>query len=183
MKYLCDPHIIPTLVPGDVSHIYSYAKIISEYTNWLHVDIDDGHFESEVSWPYRDPSQRQELQTCNIGASVPPRVSLEAHLMILNPRGLGEALARAGFTRLAIHREVFDDDKQALETLVALRAAGAAEVGLALKIDTPLSSVENLVESCDFIHLMSIAHIGSQGQGFDERALSRVEELHASHPA
>ena len=182
MKYLCDPHIIPTLVPGDSSHISSYAKVVSEYTNWLHVDIDDGHFESEVSWPYRDPLQWQELETWSVAASVPQGVSLEAHLMTLHPQALGERLARAGFKRLAVHREVFEDDKSALVAIAALRAAGASEVGLALKIDTPLSSVEQLVESCDFIHLMSIAHIGSQGQGFDERALSRVEELHASYP-
>jgi ribulose-phosphate 3-epimerase len=182
MKYLCDPQIIPSVVPRDLTHIESYAAVVAGYTNWLHVDIDDGQFESETTWPFRQPLQLQELDTFQQAAHIPAGLSLDVHLMAFTQNELGEKFARAGFKRLTVHREAFDDDGSIRRSLSSYRDAGAQEVGLALKIDTPISSIEELVDACDFIHLMSIADIGLQGKAFDERALSRVEELHAMYP-
>ncbi|MEK7093163.1 MAG: hypothetical protein AAB927_01630, partial [Patescibacteria group bacterium] len=182
MKYLCDPQIIPSVVPLDVAHIESYGTLVAGYAKWLHVDIDDGRFESETTWPFRQPLQLQELDTFPSAANLPAGLSLEAHLMAYATIELGEKFAHAGFKRLTVHREAFDDDDSLRAALSAYRAAGAQEVGLALKIDTPLSSIEEIIDACDFIHLMSIADIGLQGRAFDERALSRVEELHAMYP-
>ncbi len=182
MKYLCDPHVIPTVVPRDIGQIESYAAFVAEYADWLHVDIDDGQFEFETTWPFRQPLQLEELDRFQSMVSIPEKLSLEVHLMTLNPGDLGERFARAGFKRITAHREAFADDEAARGALVAYRAAGAQEAGLAFKIDTPLSVISNVIEVCDFVHLMSIADIGSQGQAFDERALSRVEELHAEYP-
>ena len=182
MKYLCDPHVIPTVVPRDIGQIESYAAFVAEYADWLHVDIDDGEFEMETTWPFRQPLQLEELDRFQSAVSVPKKISLEVHLMTLNPKELGERFARAGFRRITAHREAFTDDDSAREAMDAYRAAGAEEAGLAYKITTPLSAISSLVAACDFVHLMSIANIGSQGQAFDERALSRIEELHAEHP-
>lgn len=102
--------------------------------------------------------------------------------MTAEPRELGEALIRAGARRVLAHVEAFTSVEDARTTLAAWRSAGAQEVGLALKIDTPLKAISELADTCDVVQLMSIAEIGAQGKPFDERALSRVEELHAQFP-
>jgi ribulose-phosphate 3-epimerase len=182
MKYLCDPHIIPTVVPRSLAEIESYARSVAEYADTLHVDVGDGRFQPTVTWPFLNPGQLEELDAFTERTQLPLGLSLDAHIMAEDARSLGERLARAGFHRIAVHLEAFQQPDEARFALDALRVAGCAEAGLALKIETPLTAIEGLVGGCDFVHLMSIAIIGSQGYAFDERALSRVEELHAAHP-
>ncbi len=182
MKYLCDPEIIPTIVPHNLAQILTSAPQIADYSTWLHIDIDDGKFETAVTWPLEEPSQLDELSTIRTENALPETLSLEAHLMVNDPHTIGERFARAGFNRIIAHIEAFSSPEAVHAALSAFRAAGAREVGLALKIETPVSSVDEFAGECDVIQLMSIAVIGSQGQAFEDRVLARVEELHANHP-
>lgn len=182
MRYLCDPHIIPTVVPRDLAEIQNYARTVADYATALHIDVGDGTFVSNTTWPLAAPSQAGELDTFKEIAALPQNLALDVHIMAEDARSLGERFARAGFRRITVHLEAFEKPDDARAALDSFRALGATEAGLALKIETPISAVEGLVESCDFVHLMSIAIIGSQGYAFDERALSRVEEMHAAHP-
>jgi len=178
MKYLCDPHVIPTVVPRDLDHLLSYAAFVATFSDSLHVDIDDGQFAPSTTWPLSDPQQLAELDTL----SLPPQLAYEAHLMTANPADLGVRFAHAGFSRIVMHREPFGTPAEARAALDECRAAGAREAGLALLLETPLSLLEEVAPACDFVHLLSVARIGEQGQPFDESTLSRVEELHALYP-
>ena len=170
MRYLCDPQVIPAVVPYEFSDVAARAEQFSSFAQWLHVDITDGHFTPDKNWPLA-------------GMTVlPSGLQYEAHLMTAEPQKIGEAMIRAGAMRLLAHREAFLDDESARATLVAWREAGAREAGLALLIDTPLAVLDPVIDVCDFVQLMSIARVGHQGEEFDDRALMRVEELHAKYP-
>lgn len=180
MKYLCDPHILPTnTCPPDFAELSRRSAEFAEYAPEIQLDIADGSFAPVVSWPHA-PNQWTELQNARL-----PHVEsmrYEAHLMVENPVEIGELLAKAGCVRIIPHVEVFQDIDAARTAFSRWRDAGAQEIGVALLIDTPLEAIEPLVADCDVVQLMSIAKIGMQGQPFDERALSRVEELHAMYP-
>jgi len=103
--------------------------------------------------------------------------------MVSEPFVIGRRFARAGVGRVTMHREAFGSAERAAEALHSLKEEGVREVGIALKLDTPLSALNGCVEACDYVHLMSVADIGSQGEPFDDRVLSRVEELHAQYPS
>src|SRR3989338_4143296 len=183
MKCLCDPQIIPTVVPQDVADIELYATRCSDFSTWLHVDIADGAFAQNTTWPFVDPFQKQELESLKGSTPrIPQSMSLEAHLMVAEPTELGEQLARVGFTRISGHIEAFESAEHARVALDAWRSAGTKEAGIAMKIGTPLAVLENVTDVCDFIHVMSIQEIGEQGHAFDERILSHVEEIHALYP-
>lgn len=182
MKYLCDPQIIATIVPHDIAQLSARASEIAQYSTWLHVDIDDGRFVNGITWPFENVSDLVQLDTFGGSGAMPPTLNLEAHLMVSDAHTTGERFARAGFKRILAHIESFENPEAAHAALEAFRTAGASEVGLVLKIDTPLSTIEELADECDVIQLMSIATIGSQGQAFEDRVLAHVEELHANHP-
>ncbi len=182
VKYLCDPEVIPTVVPGDIGSIASYAAQCAAFASWLHVDIADGTFAPNTTWPFALPGQESELGNFRALIEMPPQLNLEAHLMVSDPLSLGESLARAGFARITAHREAFMDASEARGALDVWRRAGAREAGLGLKLHTPLEDIEALVEQCDFVLLMSIGEIGVQGKPFDESVISRIEELHARYP-
>ncbi len=171
MKYLCDPHIIPAVVPRDAADIETRAEVSSKFAQWLHVDICDGDFTPDNNWPLP-------------GLSKLPADTLayEAHIMASAPEPIGLAMLESGAQRLIVHREVFADLAEAERVCTSWRAAGAREIGCALLLDTPLSELDGMAHFVDFVQLMSIPRVGHQGEQFDEHVLSRVEELHAAYP-
>lgn len=173
MKYLCDPQIIPAVMPESLAQLIDSAARAAEYAQWLHVDVMDGEFAPNPQW--RDLGELE-------GRTLPDIVRCEVHLMTAAPRELGESFAKARAQRVMAHIEAFADAKEAATALRAWKEAGAVEAGLAIKLDTPLPMLKEAVEACDFLQVMSIAQIGFQGTPFDESAISRVEELHAMYP-
>lgn len=183
MKYLCDPHVLPAVMPGTFAELADFVAGASTYAQWIHLDVSDGAFAASVQWPLADAQQRAELDAiARKEAALPAGVLYEVHLMAKEPLDLGVAFARAGAARLMAHIEAFDTADAAREALSQWKAAGAQEVGVALLLGTPLTRIEAVADQCDFVQLMSIAEIGFQGRAFDDRALSRVEELHAMYP-
>lgn len=184
MKYLCDPNILPTnTCPSDFSELSRITKDMMGFAQKIQLDIADGDFAPVSSWPY-NADQWRELETMvESGKKLPyaDSIEYEAHLMVRKPLELGILLARAGCARIVYHAETLSGE-EAINAIAQWKAAGAKEVGVALLIDTPLDSIDDIAEHCDAVQLMSIARIGSQGQPFDERAVSRVEEIHAAHP-
>jgi ribulose-phosphate 3-epimerase len=176
MRYICDPHIIPSVVPADLSSIEAAVERAA-YAHALHIDIADGRFAQNSTWP----SSLGEIGGLRGITQRLARMAFTAHLMVQDPREIGLALIAAGVTNIVAHTESFAAPQAASQTLAAWRSAGAAEVGIALKIDTPLSVLEG-IEGYDVVQLMSIDKIGQQGEPFDDRILSRVEEFHAEHP-
>lgn len=170
-------------MPRDFAELGALAAQFAEFTDYIHLDVMDGDFAPNPRWPLTDDTQKQELAMLSRGElALPAGVSFEVHLMTRSPGELGTLFARAGATRVIAHIEAFESPDDALAALGAWKAAGAGEAGLSVKIDTPLRALEEVAAQCDVIQVMSIAEIGYQGKAFDERALSRVEELHAMYP-
>lgn len=160
--------IIPTVVPEKVGDVpatlarYPFAEV-------LHIDLADGTLAPNTTWL---PQTKGDL----------PKARYEAHLMVRDPLSLGIACARAGIRRLIAHIESFPHAERAGEIFTLWRSAGAEEIGCAVNLLTPLSMCDSYATLVDCMHVMTIEHIGEQGQPFDERALARVREVHARHP-
>ena len=183
MRYICDPHIIPAIMPQSLQELAAFSDTSAAYTTWLHLDVSDGKFSPSIQWPLMSDEQKAEFAAIVRGEhAFPAAPAIEVHLMTENPKELGELFAHAGAKRIVAHLEAFPSGEEARQALSAWREAGALEVGVALLVTTPISKLESIADSIDVVQLMSIAEIGHQGKAFDERALSRVEEVHAAYP-
>lgn len=179
MKYLCDPHIIPTVVPDNFSHLERFVESAS-YALEIHIDVADGVFAPNTTWPL-GPGQDGEWSRLEaLFRSAGKKVGV--HLMTGSPREHGDMVARTGSSVVVGHLEAFASESDAHAALLSWRKSGAQEVGLALLIDTPLERIDEFAGECDLVHLMSIARIGKQGIPYDDRVLQRIEELHARYP-
>ncbi len=180
MKYLCDPHIIPGILPVDFAEIESYASRCAAFTDWLQIDIADGRFAKSLTWPFRAAPGLSEISANRL----PQIISCEMHLMTEEPGALGEMFARAGARRIIGHIEAFADESNVLAALRLWKQAGAQEVGLSVMLGTPLQKLEHVIAECGVVQLMSFKDedLGYQGRPFDDRALDRIEELHAMYP-
>lgn len=180
IRAACAPEIIPALLAPELSGISERAASCASLSQWMQIDIVDGVFAAPASWPFAKETEEGEVSS--VLERLPQDVKYEAHVMAHDPEVLVGNLLRAGFSRVTVHIESFADADSVRHVLRMIRASGA-EAGVTLNIDTPLSSLDTLVDDCDVAQVMSIASIGKHGRPFDERALSRVEELRATYPS
>ena len=113
-------------------------------------------------------------------ASVRDRVSLgfEAHLMVENPDELAHRYAEAGCELLIVHAEAC---RHLHRTLDAIKNLGVA-AGVALNPATSAEVVENVLDLCDMVLVMTV-NPGFGGQKYIasmELKISQVEEMVAA---
>ena len=177
--------IIPTnTCPPDFAEFSRRSAIFAQFSDWVQLDISDGIFTAERSWPYGE-KQWTELESLAAGASELPyskNLKYETHMMVEESRELGMLLAKGGIQRVIGHVEAFADEKEILTALDAWRGAGVSEVGLAILLDTPLPVLLPVVPRCNVVQVMSIATLGRQGAPYEPRVIQRIEELHATYP-
>ncbi len=177
--------IIPTnTCPASFAELRQRSELFAGFSKQVQLDIDDGVFAPELSWPYLG-EQWAELEAMAVSGKKLPCVdalAYEAHLMVEEPTRIGELLARVGCTRVIAHVEVFEGEISAREAFALWKAAGALEVGLAALIDTPLSALEPYVADCNVVQFMSIARLGKQGASFEPRIIARIAEFRERFP-
>ncbi|MCR4281203.1 MAG: hypothetical protein NUV88_02645 [Candidatus Kaiserbacteria bacterium] len=177
--------IIPTnTCPPNLAELSKRSEAFAKFAPWVQLDIDDGVFAPEISWPYQN-EQWAEVESMATASSALPlagALKYEVHLMVEDPFHIGELMARVGCTRILAHVETLENEQSAKDAFLAWKSAGAKEVGLAILIDTPLSALDALIPLCDSVQIMSIAKLGYQGAQFDSRAIDRIKELHAKYP-
>lgn len=185
MKYLCDPHILPTnTCPPDLVELEKRTAAAMSFAPEIQLDVADGAFAPVTSWPYFDEQWSHLEAMAEEGTKLPhaDTIVYEAHLMIQDPAVMGTLLARVGCTRILPHLETLKDAESVRQMFAEWKAAGATEVGVSLLLDTSLSDIELYADMLDVVQLMSIAKVGAQGQPFDESIFSRIEELRAMYP-
>ena len=177
--------IVPTnTCPPNFVELSNRSESFARFSSQVQLDIDDGVFAPVISWPYQN-GQWTELEEMATRAQALPYSDIlkyETHLMVEDPFHIGELLARVGCRRVIAHIESFDNAESVKDAFLAWKSAGAKEVGLAILLDTPLSSLAESIKLCDVVQIMSIAKLGSQGAQFDARAIGRIQELHAKYP-
>ncbi len=166
-----NPIIIPTVVPAGPEDI-SAARARYSFAQSIHVDVTDGEFAPTKTWMPPPGYKLPDNAT----------VEYEVHLMAENPLSLGLAYAHAGAKRMIGHVETFGHSDGAQDTFSMWRGSGVRAIGIALLLETSPKDIIPFVELIDFVHVMTIAEIGAQGQPFDERALERIARVHAQYP-
>lgn len=161
--------ILPTVVPKSYRAVEEFAARWEGIAPVLHIDATDGDFAFPTTWV---PTP---------GTILPERPVWEAHVMAQDPRAIGERFIRAGAWRIIGHAEALMGEEGEL-TLEGWRAMGAREIGVAFRLDTPLSAATHLAHLADVVHLMTIRKIGAQGQAFAPSALARITEARALFP-
>jgi ribulose-phosphate 3-epimerase len=188
--------VIPAIIPKQFADLEEKLGHVSGHVPMVHIDVMDGTFTKEKSWPYLSTpetgNEAGEFLKIVEGVEGFPfweDLSFEAHLMVNEPEKYIEDWIKAGAERIIVHIESFKDDAHVSRVLALLKnqfdtksAFLGIEVGLAINLDTPLEGFLTHILEADFIQLMSIDHDGAQGEKFDERVYERIKELRELFP-
>ncbi len=164
--------VVPTIVPDSLEDIRRMRERYAGFLTALHVDAADGVFAPNVTWM---PHSGETLPDFKI-------IKYTAHLMVKEPRMAGLAFREAGAQGLEAHAEAFASAQDGLATITLWRKEGVPEVAIALLFHTPLEAVRPYLSAVDYVRLMTIARIGTQGIPFDEGSIARVTDFHRKYP-
>jgi len=158
--------IIPALIPKNQTELSTKVKKLLGLVTRVQVDVCDGVF-------VPSKTQFQNLSSLD-------EIEYELDLMIDKPERSIQDYIEMQPARIVVHLESVSDHVNLFLALEKIR--GIIEVGLSISNGTPNHVLEKYIEDCDFIQLMGIAKIGSQGQSFDERVLEKISYFHEKYP-
>ncbi len=184
--------IIPAIMPTDTGDLEAKLAQVAGYAPVVQIDIMDGKFVKNVSWPYTEhESYFQNI--LNEGAGMPywDQFDFEMDLMILHPEKVVEDWIAAGARRIVVHQESLSGVEldKLLENFRKRFPKSEkpdvfdVEIGLAQNIETSTESLFPYLDRVDFVQFMGIAEIGVQGNPFDERVLDKITALRAHSPS
>jgi ribulose-phosphate 3-epimerase len=159
--------IVPAVIPKTFDEISDRCSQISSFTHELQIDIVDGNFVPFSSWPYSESSNIGDL------AEITRDFLVEMDLMIQNPEDTIEEYLKAGVGRIVVHIE----STEKIRDIYKLKKQYDFRLGLSLNNDTNIQKLYEVIEYADYVQVMGISEIGSQGQPFDTRVLDRIREL------
>lgn len=164
--------IVPAIMPKDHAEFINLLRRLEPHAPCIQIDILDGEFvEGEAAtWPYTTENPVELPRS--------EKVEFEVDLMIHEPERVVAQWSDAGAKRIIVHVE----STQALDEIIDMLGQKESKLGLAINTTTPLETLAPYIGRIDFVQCMGIAHIGKQGEPFDDRVIVNLRALHAEYP-
>ncbi len=159
--------IVPAILESSLIATEDKIKLLDGLTDWVELDVCDGKFVPNSSWGNPDDIKLFD-----------DRAKISAHLMVADP-ALMLTHWQDVVDRVVVHLET----AAPFEAMKDRLAVSKNNFGLALKLGTPVSEVEEWVDKISYFQLLAIEHIGYQGQKFDESVLDKIFDLRALAPS
>lgn len=158
-------NIVPSILTDDITEAQRQLKILETFSERVQIDIMDGQFVNSHSITADD------IRLLNAS------IDLEVHLMVEDPMAWLPYLDPKIFKLVYFHIEAMPEPGDLIKKI----RGRDFEVGLAVKIATPLLAIDPYVEMVDSVLFMSVVP-GRQGQEFHSEVLAKIRKFSGQYP-
>ena len=155
---------VPAILTDDPIDLGKMILLTESFTDFAQLDIMDGRFVPSNS------------VSCEHIASLHPKISWEAHLMVLHPETYLEEFKRAGAQKIVFHYEATPSPDQVISQIKKL----GLQVGLAINPETPNEAFRHLLDELDSVLFLSV-NPGFYGAQFIPEVLDKIREFRKAH--
>jgi ribulose-phosphate 3-epimerase len=155
--------IEPSILSADYTRLGEQAREAEAAgVEGIQVDVMDGRFVPNITF---GPGIVRALRSA-------VNITLDVHLMIIEPERYLKEFVDAGSDRLFVHQEACTHLHRVLQTIRELDI----EAGVAINPATQLSTLEEVLEEADIIQVMTV-NPGFGGQQFIQSQLDKIRRL------
>jgi ribulose-phosphate 3-epimerase len=155
--------IAPSILSADFADLGAeIRRAQAAGADLIHIDVMDGHFVPNLTF---GPPVVAAVRTATT-------LPFDVHLMITNPQEMIAPFIKAGADIVTVHAETAPHLHRLLESI---REQGV-KAGVALNPSTPLSMVEEVLESVDMVLVMTV-NPGFGGQKFIPAMVDKIRRL------
>ena len=155
--------LAPSILSADFSDLkLALTQCEEGGAHWIHIDVMDNQFVPNLTiGPLVVKSLRPKTNKF-----------LDVHMMVIEPEKLVEPFAKAGADLITFHIEAADDPPLVIDLI----RSNGKQVGISLKPETPLSTIDPYLDQVDLVLIMSVDP-GFGGQGYLHGSTTRISEL------
>lgn len=165
--------IIPSIIAKDFSEVKSKLAGLDGLVNWAELDIMDGVFVPEYTWPINPTEGRQAAEDLN---DIGGKIKISAHLMVEYPETIVDDWQDL-VDRLVIHYESTNNIDKIIES-----AGPHIGLAIALELHTPVEKIYEYLGKIKTVQLMSIEKVGYSGEKFNESVFEKIRTLKTNWP-
>ena len=176
--------IIPAIMPNQFNDISTLSALVKNSVQTIQLDLMDGKYVPEKTWPFYHTNDYDLTALLNEEGQLPywEEVNYELDLMVARPEEDLDTWLRTGASRIIFHYASIKD--WSLIENIEPGVRNFIEIGCAITIHDDINEVTALVEKglFDFVQVMGIAHIGYQGEPFEEQIVDIIDILQEKFP-
>lgn len=181
--------IIPAIMASSYEDLVSKVSAVNGITRVVQIDVMDGKFVENKSWPYMKSEDRDFIRIIKQEEGLPDwqDVDFEIDLMIRDVENEASKWIAAGAMRLVIHYK--SEPEEIIKRVLKESKEKGVEVVLDFELDVSIEEIVKILHNLnkeeieiDGIQIMGIDRIGFQGEKFDHKVLSYIKEVKKEFP-
>lgn len=172
--------VVPSLPAQNFAALEALGHAIAPVASEIQIDLVDGQFVPALSWPFTEMIEeaRGFAETIEKIHTIPSHLAREFDCMVVEPFQYLETLAALKPARIIIH---YGSTGEYTQCIAHARAHGY-QIGIAVLPTIELEEVVSLIAHFDYVQVMGIERVGSQGQPFAPQTLPLIATLRATFP-
>lgn len=160
--------VAANITDARIDEVVHRARIVSQFASWVHIELADQLLIPNVVGV--------DMHGLADAFTSLPQLSVEAHLLVINPEKYLTVLIEAGIKRVIVQIES-NDPRQ----ILGLAKYEEIEVIMAIDAPTQIEEIEPFLEEVVGVHVLT-AEVGGDHPPFLPETVEKIIKIHQSYP-